>query len=68
MAGAVKESMGNLNGQTDFTSDFRKAVIKRVMETGLPSFGHLLSFILTQNWRLVVKGTRESWILRFLFR
>jgi hypothetical protein len=37
------------------------------METGLPSFGYGTPFILTKNWRLRAKWTRESWILRFLF-
>jgi hypothetical protein len=36
--------------------------------TSLPSFGYRMPFILTQNRRLSVKGTRESLILRFLPR
>jgi hypothetical protein len=32
----------------------------RVRETGRPSFGYLPQFIFTQNWRVIVKGTRES--------
>jgi hypothetical protein len=39
-----------------------------VTETGLPSLGHGWPFILTQNWRGLAKGSRESWILRFLLR
>jgi hypothetical protein len=38
-------------GLKDFTRDMRRAVSKRVSETGLPSFGHGAPFILTQNWR-----------------
>jgi hypothetical protein len=43
-------------------------VINRVRETGLPSLGHGWPFILTQHCREVAKGTRASWILRFLSR
>ena len=37
----------------DFTRGLRRAVSKRAMETGLPSFGHGTPFILTRNWREV---------------
>lgn len=65
--GVVVNAMVVENGYKDLTRDLRRAVSKRVRETGLPSLGHGAPFILTENWR-DVEYRRISWILRFLLR
>jgi len=56
---------GVLRPAMDFTRDLRSAASRRVRETSRPAFGHGWPFLLTQNWRLRVKGTWASWLLRF---